>query len=234
MAGLSVTYLCIWTLGFSPRQQPDIDAAPLEIILAIQRPNISVPTEQPTEQLPEEPKEQPKEQLPEQPTSESVLQPMPVKTVESPFIVPKVRAPIPFAAQKRAPLQPNTQPTEAVAAASKSTPVANTPQQPITPELPGMEPVPVSRLTRTPTFVHKELPNDPEDVQIPPGGVRVIARITLDETAVVTNVQIDKSGDVPFDVAVIAAIHRSRFTPGYIGDHAVATVFNQTYRFELQ
>ncbi len=98
----------------------------------------------------------------------------------------------------------------------------------------GLEPVPVSRLTRTPAFVHKALPTDPEDVQIPLGGVRVIARITLDETAAVRDVQIDKSGEPPFDVAVISAIHRSRFTPGYVGNQPVATVFNQTYRFQLQ
>ena len=108
------------------------------------------------------------------------------------------------------------------------------PTPPAVPTISGMEPVPVSRLTRTPTFVHKELPTDPEDVQIPLGGVRVIARITLDETAAVRDVQIDKSGEPPFDVAVISAIHRSRFTPGYVGDQPVATVFNQTYRFQLQ
>lgn len=113
---------------------------------------------------------------------------------------------------------------------------ANTakPGLPALPATSGLEPVPVSRLTRTPTFVHKALPADPEDVQIPLGGVRVIARITLDETAAVRDVQIDKSGEPPFDVAVISAIHRSRFTPGYVGDQPVATVFNQTYRFQLQ
>ena len=106
--------------------------------------------------------------------------------------------------------------------------------QPARSAVSGVEPVPVSRLTRMPTFVHKELPTDPEDVQIPLGGVRVIARITLDETAAVRDVQIDKSGASPFDVAVISAIHRSRFTPGYVGDQPVAAVFNQTYRFQLQ
>ncbi len=120
----------------------------------------------------------------------------------------------------------STAPTENSVAANTA--------QPARSAVSGLEPVPVSRLTRMPTFVHKELPTDPEDVQIPLGGVRVIARITLDETAAVRDVQIDKSGASPFDVAVISAIHRSRFTPGYVGDQPVAAVFNQTYRFQLQ
>lgn len=126
---------------------------------------------------------------------------------------------------------PPVQPVSTETAAADDT-VKPSPTEPQ--ETASLNPVPVSRLTRTPAFVDKVVPTDPKDVQIPPGGVRVTARITLDATAAVRDVQIDKSGEPPFDVAVISAIHRSRFTPGYIGDQPVATVFNQTYRFQLQ
>ena len=158
--------------------------------------------------------------------------PPPVKKAAPPVIRPKLPPPVLVATQKISPPQ-HEQASPMLRTALHSTPVIPAPQT-IAPTSLNSEPVPVSRLTRTPTFVHKELPNDPEDVLIPPGGVRVIARITLDETAAVRNVQIDKSGEPAFDVAVISAIRRSRFTPGYIGDHPVATVFNQTYRFQLQ
>ena len=222
LVGLSVTYLWLWILAYSPMHQPKVDAVTLNVILEMQQPNVEEP--------------------PEEPASVSVSQPMPVEPMPAeavvpimpPIMPPKLRAPIPVlvVARKIAPPLPEARP--AVAAALQPAPVENVPQPPLPPAPPSLDPVPVSRLTRTPTFVHKALPNDPEDVQIPPGGVRVIARITLDETAAVRNVQIDKSGETPFDVAVISAIHRSRFTPGYIGDHPVATVFNQTYRFQLQ
>lgn len=156
----------------------------------------------------------------------------PIKKAAPPIPRPKLPTPVLVATQKISPPH-HQQASPLLRTALQSAPVISAPQ-PTMPSSSNSEPVPVSRLTRTPTFVHKELPNDPEDVLIPPGGVRVIARITLDETAAVRNIQIDKSDEPAFDVAVISAIHRSRFTPGYIGDHPVATVFNQTYRFQLQ
>lgn len=92
----------------------------------------------------------------------------------------------------------------------------------------------MSRLTRTPAFEQKTLPEDPKGVSMPMDGVRVVVRITLDETAAVRDVEIIKSGGAAFDAAVITAIRRSRFTPGYIDDHPVAVAFNQSYRFQLQ
>ena len=218
LGGLGVTYLWLWMLAYSPVHRPITDWLALDVILEI--PHLNIIEESAAEPA-------------------SVPQPTPVETVMQtivpatlrPKVVVSVPVPVPVAAaQKTARLQDAP---PATVSTLNATPVVNMPQ-PATPVPPSSEPVPVSRLTRTPTFVHKVLPNDPEDVQIPPGGVRVIARITLDETAIVRNVAIDQSSDAAFDGAVIAAIHRSRFTPGYIGDHPVATVFNQTYRFQLQ
>ena len=212
MGGLGVTYLWLWMLTINPAQQPEIDELAVDLILEMPRSNIEKATEQPV----------------------SLPRPTPVEETVVPAILPpKLRTPVPVAAQKIAPPLPDLQP--AAASALIASPPENAPPQPTVAAPAGLDdPVPVSRLTRTPAFVHKALPNDPEDVQIPPGGVRVIARITLDATAVVRNIAIDKSGEPAFDGAVIAAIHRSRFTPGYIGDLPVATVFNQTYRFQLQ
>lgn len=237
----------------------EADALPLDIILQAPQPDMAQP---PTaEKFPENPASTSAPAVPPPMAAEPMMTvvpstvapksqpPMPVRKIAPPQKArPIFAAALQSDSANQAPEDSapmNHAPPEPIAAdntVSKPAPIENMPvtedavkpSPPVTHESQGLNPVPVSRLTRTPTFVHKELPADPKNVQIPLGGVRVIARITLDETAAVRDVQIDKSGEPPFDVAVISAIHRSRFTPGYIGDHPVATVFNQTYRFQLQ
>jgi TonB family protein len=96
---------------------------------------------------------------------------------------------------------------------------------------PPLNPVPLSRLTRAPTFAQLVKPVDPLDAPMPQGGARVVVRIVLDAAGEVRDVEIVRSAGPAFDAAVIAAIRRSRFTPGFIDDTPVATVYNRTFRF---
>ena len=152
--GFCVTYLWLWMLTINPAQQPEIDKLAVDLILEMPRLNIEKATEQPV----------------------SVSPPTPVEETVVPAILPpKLRTPVPVApqksvaAQKIAPPLPDLQPAVASALISSPPEIETAPQPPVAAATGLDDPVPVSRLTRTPAFVHKALPNDPEDVQIPPG-----------------------------------------------------------------
>lgn len=63
---------------------------------------------------------------------------------------------------------------------------------------------------------------------------RVQAEIYLDERGTVDDVAIRKSGGRLFDKAVIDAVRKSSFHPGYMGEKAVPTVIQIPYTFKLK
>lgn len=212
MVALGFTYLGLWLLSYGLVHKPQLENLPLDVVLEA---------------------------------------PPPQMAPHAPMIPPQAakKVPPPIAPRKLLTQEPVATPTEAAvpappleappsplrdAASSLESPPVEIATETVAPTPPRLETVPVSRLTHTPAFAQKQLPEDPKGVSIPLDGVRVVARITLDETATVRDVEIVKSGGAAFDAAVIVAIRRSRFTPGYVGDHPVAVAFNQTYRFQLQ
>jgi TonB family protein len=62
----------------------------------------------------------------------------------------------------------------------------------------------------------------------------VLTEIYLDESGAVDDITIKKSGGRLFDAAVIDAVRRSSFHPGYMGDKAVPTVIQIPYSFKLK
>lgn len=61
----------------------------------------------------------------------------------------------------------------------------------------------------------------------------VLAEVIIDAHGIVQDVHILKSGGNAFDAAVIEALKKSAFTPGYIGDNAVSVRISIPFRFNL-
>ena len=87
----------------------------------------------------------------------------------------------------------------------------------------------------------------PQDVQIissiPPeyptkefnSGIesQVIAKITLDERGIITNIEITKSGGASFDKEVIRSLKNSKFTPLYVDCKPVSSSLSKTFNFKI-
>ena len=63
---------------------------------------------------------------------------------------------------------------------------------------------------------------------------QVIAEVTIDESGRVKNIKIVKSAGTDFDNAVIEALNKSMFTPGFINREAVAVRVLIPFRFNLK
>lgn len=61
----------------------------------------------------------------------------------------------------------------------------------------------------------------------------VLAEIAIDAEGNIQEVRIVKSAGAAFDAAVVEALKKSLFTPGYIGDKAVPVRFQVPFRFNL-
>jgi TonB family protein len=61
----------------------------------------------------------------------------------------------------------------------------------------------------------------------------VLAEVTIDMQGHVQDVKIITSAGAAFDAAVIEALRKSSFTPGYISDIAVPVRFQVPFRFNL-
>lgn len=208
VAALCLTYLGLWLLTNGLVHAPQNEELPLNVVL-------ETPLQQATQVVPPRPvikgppPDAPRKLLTQEPAPTPTQADIPAPPLEAPRIAQLELDP------------PRDSPPVEIATESVAQP-------------PRIETVPMSRLTRTPAFVQKVDPEDPKSAQIPLDGVRVIVRITLDETAAVRDVEIIKSGGAAFDAAAIVAVRRSRFTPGYIDDRPVAVAFDQPYRFRLR
>ncbi len=210
LTGLCVTYLWLWLLTYGPSHVRVFELAPLDVVL----------------EMPAQPEVTSAAPTPPPKSVKKVPQPAP-----PPRLLTQEPTTTPTEAAVPAPPPDLPAPQPAVAQTLDSGPAVVATEPAVAPA-PRLNPVPISRLTRPPDFVQKVKPDDPRDVQLPLGGVRVKARITLDESATVRDIEIVTSGGAEFDAAVITAIRRSQFLPGYIGTRPVVTVFEQTYRFQ--
>ena len=123
-----------------------------------------------------------------------------------------------------------TAPTQSVPASADNQPAnsAEASQQPRS----GIQPI--SKLTRLPTFLQKIEPVYPRSEQRAGSQANVLAEVTIDEKGIVQGVKIIKSAGVTFDNAVIEALTKSIFVPGYIGQEAVAVRVLVPIRFNLR
>ena len=93
---------------------------------------------------------------------------------------------------------------------------------------------PISKLTRLPSFLQKIEPVYPRSEQRAGSQAYVLAEVTIDETGMVQNVKIAQSAGATFDNAVIDALKKSIFIPGYMGQKAVAVRVLVPIRFNLR
>lgn len=94
--------------------------------------------------------------------------------------------------------------------------------------------VPISRLTKIPTFVFRMAPVYPERSRIAGKEASVMAEIDLDAKGSIIEIRIIKSGGKDFDLAVKNAIMASSFTPGFIKDQPVPVRVQIPYVFKLR
>jgi TonB family protein len=93
---------------------------------------------------------------------------------------------------------------------------------------------PLSKLTRPPAFLHKIDPVYPVAEQRAGSQANVLAEVTIDNKGEVLDVRIVKSAGKHFDEAVMEALKKSMFVPGYINKEAVAVRVLVPFRFNLR
>lgn len=91
----------------------------------------------------------------------------------------------------------------------------------------------LSQLTRTPAFLRKIEPVYPVAERRAGSQANVLAEVTIDDQGNVLGVRIVKSAGKNFDEAVIEALKKSMFVPGYIDREAVAVRVLVPFRFNL-
>ena len=119
--------------------------------------------------------------------------------------------------------------SEAPPQTTSASPVTNTPSSPP----PAEEIQPLFRLTRQPKPLGKIEPAYPASERRAGIQASVVAEVTIDSQGNIQNVRILKSAGNAFDAAVMEALKKSTFAPGYIGDKAVPVRFQVPFRFSL-
>lgn len=133
-------------------------------------------------------------------------------------------APIINAAPREPPLPATVEPTSpAEQASNPPTPTSQT----------GLSVQPLNKLSRPPSFLRKIEPVYPAAEQRAGSQANVLAEVTIDENGKVREVRIVKSAGKNFDDAVINALNKSQFVPGYIDQNAVAVRVYVPFRFNL-
>jgi periplasmic protein TonB len=92
---------------------------------------------------------------------------------------------------------------------------------------------PLSKLTRPPAFLRKIEPVYPVAERRAGSQANVLAEVTIDDKGNVLGVRIVKSAGKNFDEAVMEALKKSMFVPGYIDREAVAVRVLVPFRFNL-
>lgn len=93
---------------------------------------------------------------------------------------------------------------------------------------------PISKLTRPPGFIRKIEPVYPGSEQKAGSQASILAEVTINELGNVIDVKIVKSAGPAFDQAVLDALQKSKFSPGYINQEAVAVKVIVPFRFSLR
>lgn len=94
--------------------------------------------------------------------------------------------------------------------------------------------VPISQLTRVPTFSRRVEPVYPEKERMFGKESYAMAEIDLDEKGLITEINIVQSGGKPFDLAIENALRKSLLTPGYIKDKPVPVRVQIPFVFRLR
>jgi TonB family protein len=98
---------------------------------------------------------------------------------------------------------------------------------------PALNIQPLHRLTRPPAFLRQIEAVYPISERRAGVQANVLAEVTIDSQGRVLHVRIVKSGGAQFDKAVLEALSKSAFVPGYIGALPVAVRFQIPFRFNL-
>ena len=93
---------------------------------------------------------------------------------------------------------------------------------------------PISKLTRPPGFIRKIEPIYPGSEQKAGSQAIILAEVTINELGNVIDVKIVKSASPTFDQAVLDALQKSKFSPGYINQEAVTVKVIVPFRFSLR
>jgi TonB family protein len=92
---------------------------------------------------------------------------------------------------------------------------------------------PLSKLSRAPAYSNKIEAVYPNAEKRSGSQATVQAEVTIDETGKVIEVKIVKSAGIYFDNAVIEALNKSHFKPGYLNQDPVASRVIVPFRFKL-
>lgn len=132
------------------------------------------------------------------------------------------------------PVPPEPVPVETKTATSQAQ-VSPQPDSPATENRqPALNVQPLGKLTRPPALLKKIEPVYPGSEQRAGSQAQVIAEVTIDEKGMVHSIKIVKSAGMQFDNAVIEALNKSLFSPGYIDSEAVAVRVLVPFRFNLK
>lgn len=142
----------------------------------------------------------------------------------APRPTPEVRPPQPPVVEAPAPRVQDTPPTEETQPLAAAQAAAAPPPE---------ESQPLARLTRLPRFSKKIEAIYPASERRAGIQASVLAEIAIDAQGNIQEVRIVKSAGAAFDAAVIEALKKSLFTPGYIDDKAVPVRFQIPFRFNL-
>jgi len=94
-------------------------------------------------------------------------------------------------------------------------------------------PVPFFKLTDSPQFLHREIPEYPESMRATGRKGVVILAVLIDSTGKVRKVTVLKSDGVQFDQAAIKGLQASSFTPAKIDGKSVAVLLRMPVEFRL-
>ena len=94
-------------------------------------------------------------------------------------------------------------------------------------------PVPIFELTEMPRFIHRETPVYPQAMRALSKSGVVKLEALIDPTGKVKHVTVVESAGQAFDEAAKAAILRSTFAPGKVGDTPVSVLLRLPVKFRL-
>ena len=128
----------------------------------------------------------------------------------------------------------NPAPVEPAATSEPTTAASQENQATAEPRQASMTIHPLNKLSRPPAFLQKIEPVYPTAERRAGSQANVLAEVTIDEQGKVHEARIVKSAGAEFDNAVLQALKKSVFVPGYIGNEAVATRVFVPFRFNLK
>ena len=159
---------------------------------------------------------------------------LPPKKIEPPRPIPQKRPKITKKKKINKKIKPKPVKKKIVGLSKKIEPPPPPPveQEPHPPPEPVYQPL--YSLSALPTFVRQVSPEYPESQRFSGREAKVTAEVSIDVTGAVRSIRIITSGGEVFNNAVIEAIEKSLFTPGYQKGRPVAVRVQIPYTFKLR